>query len=334
MFRNNSNGVVLTRVMNADRTNDRTYAKFAEDQDYAELKLQKLLDEYNTKVKLVLPMAFSNNVDDTLFKEIVTVITFWDEIFDAYPEDTPYYSANDLFFALLVNWCATNQKGVQPIRSASALNAAKDMAKSHGHDLSYTEYVINMEGEEEFGGDYLDVELSPKGYNSKFNLQVPIKTFGPKKLGMVKICTDNVPSKLKFASDNDRGTYTIPGYLWMEMMSNGVLRGGKIKFAKMESKHLAEMFNTDKSHIQEILQANDFATVLYIEQDSGFGTDFDPATGELRLDVYSSQFEIPSLDDNPSNLCWKRVGHSYVLLCPDFYVVDKTGSKIAILQVQ
>lgn len=332
MIRGYNSGIILTKLKNGDKDNKNTYKFFSRDPEVMEFKLKSLLDNYDYKVSKTIDRIFTDSVDDKLFYDAITVLTFWDEIMDArkeYWDLTP----NDLFFALLVNYCASHQAGIQPIRSYSGVYSAKANAQSNGHALDYRDYAIRNEGESEFEHEYLKVSFSPKDYSEPFDVQIPVKHVGFKKLGIVKICTDNIPSRLSFADDPDKCTYTIPAYLWMKMLADGVRRKNKVKFAKNEEKQVSDMINSDRQYIKEILDVNDFETAFILDRTvNHFETEWDPDTGNLIISNARVIPEIQNGDFPVSGYDWERVRQSaYKLKSNQFYIAGLLKGGVHIL---
>lgn len=324
-----SGRVILNRLQNADMSNSGTYARFASDPEIAALQLQFYLDNYDKRFSAAIDSMFEHDLDEAQFSELTIVLTFWDAVAEARGEVMDIY-ANDLYFALIVNFSASRQPSIEKIRSYSALYAAKSTAKANGHNLDYRDYVINREYEEKFNHEYIKAQVQPHGYNVPFTIEVPVKKLGANnkftsKLGMVKLCTDNVPAKLSFEADDDHNTYTIPSYMWMNMMKKGVSRFNKVRFSKLEEKNVAEMIDTDVRNIQGILEANDFETLASIEREGSFGFDFDDDDGHIIIDNVR-EGNLPSLDNRGAEvagLCWRKVGpRKYKLEHNGFYLVS------------
>ena len=332
MFKNEfSHEVIFTHVLNGDMSNESVISKYR-DQNIARARLSGYLHDYNTFVSKVIDSIFTADITQEVYQNIAEVLTFWDAIMEARNEQFDL-SPNDLYFALLVNFAATRQRIIPRIKSYSGLYSAKAAARENNHNLDYRDYVMNKEGEADFAGDYIKVTIQPRGYNVPFDIEVPVKKVGFKKLGIVKLCTDNVPSRLSFKEDLDGNKYTIPAYLWLNMMKKGVSRFNKVRFSKLEEKNVAQMMDTDHKYIQDILEANDFETLLTIDRDTSFGVDFDKDDGNL---IIQHVREVPSLDENDSaeyaGLAWKPVGgQSYKLVSPNFYIVGTKNNAYNIL---
>lgn len=324
--------VILTHVRNEDMSNDIIYNFYERDPEIAKIRFDMLLDKFDDFVSKQIDAIFTDEIDDRAFKDSLTVLTFWDALLGAKQEFFDI-TANDLFFALIVNRAAYKQKGVQKIRSYSALYAAKQAADNNRHNLSYKDYINNSEGEKDFMGDYIKAKVKPHGYNVAFNIEIPVKHIGPKKLGLVKLCTDNVPSRLSFEEDKDNNVYTIPAFLWLNMMKKGVSKFNKVRFTNKETSKVSEMVDSDGKYIQDILEANDFETLLSIPKEGSFGVDFDQDTGRLILQQVR---EVPTLDNNKASdvagLAWRPLRQrEYRLECPNFYLVSSKSDAYNIL---
>lgn len=323
--------VALTRVMNGDKDNGRIYSRFARDPKIAKFQLDNLVDCWESEVSPMMDEIFSGKIDDELFEDITTILTFWDELM----ERTGFgydISANDLYFALLVNYCAGRLQGIQPIRSYVGITTAKENAYAHGHALDYREYAIQNEGEKDFNNDYINVTVSPKGYNSEFDIKVPVKYIGPKGLGIIKVCTDGISSLLCFERDSENGQYVIPGYLWMGMMKDKMSKRNTIKFKKAEEKAVAEMFNTDDHYVGEIIEINDFRQAYVLDMtNQSLSTDFDPDSGNV---VIRNVRELPPLEYNGREITdliwWRAGGNTYVLHSHDFYLAAHRKGGISV----
>lgn len=315
---NNLDKVILTRVMCGDTNNDTVYNIYAKDPELANWKLQKLVDNFDRYVSEPIDAIFDGTVDTKDLWNMIAVLTFWDSIQAARKEYI--MSANDLFFALLVNHTATRDGKTQKIRSYSALYAAKQSAQDNGTDLDYRDFIVK---DETFANEYIKASVKPFGYNVEFDIEVPIKYVGLKKLGIIKLCTDNVPARLTFKEDNDRSTYTIPAFIWMNMMKKGVSKFNRVRFTKHETKKVSGLLDSDPHFISDILDANDFSTLLKIEREGSFGVDYDRDDGRLILQQIK---ELPSLDNRQSEaagLAWRQIGQrDYKLECPEFYLVN------------
>lgn len=325
------NTIALTRVQNGDLSNNNTYTRYSRNPKMAQERLNSLLTNYDRYVSQVIDGIFEWDIDTTTFNAIVEVLTFWDAINEAKGEAFDLY-ANDLFFAAVVNLCATRQRIIPKIKNYSALYSAKAAADANKHNLDYRDYVMNKEGEKDFEGDYIKATIQPYGYSVPFDIEVPVKYIGFKKLGIVKLCTDNVPSRMSFKQDENNTRYTIPAYLWMNMMKKGVTRFNKVKFSKKEEKNISEMIDADAGYIQDILEANDFEKLLTINREGSFGVDFDKDDGRLIIQHVN---ELPSLDEKAaeaSGLCWRQLGtREYKLESPSFYLVGAKHDAYSIL---
>lgn len=311
--------VEFTHVQSGDTDNKAFYSYFSGNRD----KAKKQLDQFLVKdaVSITVQSIFNGDISDDQFRRITTLLTCWDAILSI-TNTSADVTANDLFFALLVNWNAGKGNGTNKIRSYAALQSAKASAVAAGNGLDYREYIVNGEGEGKFNNDYVTIVISPKEFGSKMAVNLPII---PMKLGLFRLCSERVPAYMTIVGDPDNTSHTIPPHLWLTMVADGMSRRITTKFSKLEGKHLAKLIDADQKYIDEILEMNDFRTVYNF-------LDF----GEMEFDDNGSitlvGTEEPPEIENVSGFEWVEMRKmTYFLKCADFYLVEKKNGAVNIL---
>lgn len=323
----------LNRLSNGDKDNGSVYSRFEKDEKLAQFQLDCFLECWQSDVIPMIESIFSGNIDRDTFDGCTTILTFWDELLERTGGRSEFDApANELFFALLVNYCASRLPGVHPIKSYGAVQVAKQEAGDKGHMLDYRQYIINREGEGDFEDEYIKAKIMPPGYNSEFEVEVPIKHIGPKKLGIVKMCTENIPSKLQFEKDSDNEGYEIPAYQWTNMMREKMGKRSTVRFAKTEQKAVSEMFNTDESCIREVLDVNDIRKVFEVDlENSATATDFDDITGNLIIDNVRKLPDLSYNGKEVTSMAWWQLGNrKYSLHSPKFYVANRKSGEVSV----
>ena len=74
----------------------------------------------------------------------MTAITFWDAVIEITKGNSPVKSADDLLFAILVNYNCDKGVSKNRIRSFQALQDARE-SSANNDGLDYREYLINVE---------------------------------------------------------------------------------------------------------------------------------------------------------------------------------------------
>ncbi len=328
----NGKKIVLNHLINGDKDNSFYYTRYDEEDLETRCLLEYLLENWQDKVSRVIDGIFYEKIDDKMYNQIMKVLTFWDMLM--FRKNLSFdIGANELFFVTLVNYIAVKQPGVRRIKDYPEFYAARDTAKEHGHPLDYREYVIRGEGEDDFKGEYLPIVISPNQFSGKLKVFVPIKSVGPRRLGMIRVCTNNVPASFSFVEDQDNEAYTIPAYIWINMLRDGMSRRSSIRFSKAEGKHLASLMNSDERFILDILSTNNFVNAFSLDKtNGGFDYDFDTDTGAVIIENVKI---LPAIEKHGSiveGFEWNRIGQrDYLLRSPKFYIANLHKGAINIL---
>lgn len=310
--------IYLTHVQSGDMDNGVYYSYFAGNEDKKVQALKTVL----TKKHVIEPFIhelFNGDISDDMYRRMTTFLTFIETICE-HSGDGLNVRPDALFFALLVNWNASRGNGTNKIRSYGALQAAQSNALSKGIELDYREFIVNGESESKFSGDYITILVNAPQFGNKFQINLPII---PMKLGLFKLATEHVAAYMTIVGDPDNTSHTIPAYLWLQMIEEGMSRRITTKFSKLEGKSLSKLISTDNKYYEEILSNNDFRMV------DNFMDIYDIEFEDDGTLVLRNTNEPPEFSKQAAGLEWaERNGSSYYLKYKNFYLVSKLNGMI------
>lgn len=308
--------VELTHVQSGDMDNKVFYSYFSENIKAKEEMLKIFLKK--NALANILEAIFSGDISDDQFRRIAIAITFYDAVINITGASMPV-TANDAFFAALVNWNVSKGNGANnPIRSYAAIASAK--TSNEGKDLDYREYIINGENGN-FNGDYISIVIFPKDFSCKIQINLPIVKL---RLGFFRFATESTPAYMTIIGDPDNCTHIIPPNIWLSMIEEGMGRRKIATFSKLETRTLQRLVSTDFKYIEEILAINDFHKV--IDFINAYDFKFEEDDGTL---ILVNTNEPPEIDVNGFDWGVKR--NAYMLVSSKFYVVTTHGSAIRVL---
>lgn len=316
--------VELTHLTSGDMNNNIFYSYFSSNTD----QKKKVLDTLLTKngMRDVTDMIFSGSISDDQFRKIATALTFYDAVLTI-TNNSADCTANDLYFAAIVNWNVSKGNGTNMIRSYSAVSAARDSDANDGGTLDYKTFLVNGEGEGKFNGDYTTILISPKGYGNKMELHLPILPIRPIKLGLFRFCTEHVAGYMTIVGDPDSTSHMLPAHIWMAMLEQGISKRITTKFSKLETKHLSKLVDTDHKYIDDILAINDFQSAFSFM--NAYQLDFTD-DGQLSL-VNTTEPPIEEVEKVSGFEFKETRANTWWLKSADFYIVSSHGSSVYIL---
>lgn len=318
----NVDEVELTHVQSGDMDNNVYYSYFSGNTKQKKAIIDKML--IKNALQDMIDKIFAGDISDDQLRKIMTAITVFDAVLEI-SNTSSTVTANDLFFATLVNWNASKGNGTNKIRSYSALQNASEAVKNNGSELDYREYIVEGEGDGKFNNDYVTILIAPKGYGNKMQVSLPIMPIRPKKLGLFRLATERVAGYMTIVGDPESNRHTLPPDIWLPMVQDGVNRRVTTKFSKLEGKHLTKLVSDDHKFIDEILAINDFHSLMHFM--NAYALEFED-NGELIL----VNTEEPPEDDLATGFEWINVpGKKYWLKSPKFYVAATHGNSVHIL---
>lgn len=318
----NLDEIELTHLESGDTNNNVYYSFFSSNSE----QKKKIIDTMLLKNAIgdLIDKIFNGDITEDQLRKITTALTVYDAVLEITNTSTSV-TANDLYFAALVNWNVSTGNGTNKIRSYSALRAAHDGIPQDGKNLDYREYIVNGRGEGKFNNDFITILISPKDFGSKMQINLPIIPLWPKKLGLFRLATERVAGFMTIVGDPDNTSHTIPPNIWMSMVEEGMSRRVTTKFSRLESKSLTKLVSLDHQNIDEILAVNGFMSAFNFI--NTYTLEFED-DGELRI----LNTEEPPEIDNVSGFEWVEIRHmTYFLKSARYYLVAHHGSAVHIL---
>lgn len=272
-------------------------------------------DNINTLVTQI----FDGDISNDQFISIMYSLTMLPAALNALKAETPLRNINDLCFATLVNFNASNGRGTK-IRSFSALLSAHDSAENNGTELDYREYIINTQSDSNFKGDYVTLTVFPATISVGLQIKIPIvKPRFLRRSGLFRICTDRVPSFFHIIGDPEDIQHTIPPHLWYQLLEDGLRTRGSLKFPISETTIFSKGLNLEHRIIDEILSINDFHAIFDLIK--LYDVEIDTLHPVLLLNNCNNP---PEIEENLP-LSWQQINDSnrWWLKSSKFYVVSK-----------
>lgn len=315
----------LTKLKSGDSDNG-VYLSAFSDED-KKRKMIVTLSKLTTPFSILTQVIFNDpNIDDDVLRYATTWLTF-SEILKEMHGDAPEVPPQQLYFALLVNWNASNgSAGITKIASYDALNAAKRATKGN---LDYRDYIINGPDEDtKFNNDYKSIKISPKQFSTGMTLELPIikGLFG----ATYKFATgEKIPGKISFDCDSDGQSFTVPANIWMKLISEGLNSRRTARFSKLNDfGNMSKLIADSPKDIVDIMLINNVrkgAAIMNVYQN-----DIDEdGTLFLRRVRTKNEEDWPELKTNA--LFWDRPEESDSLRLgtkSDFYIVHTTSNSL------
>lgn len=320
----NIEDVKLTSVKSGDQDNNIYYSYYNGNQ---ELK-QKILDTYlelndsgQPFAETLIDCIFRAKITGDNLRQMMTAITFWDAMIEITKGNSPVKSADDLLFAILVNYNCDKGVSKNRIRSFQALQDARE-SSANNDGLDYREYLINVENGN-FENDYVAIPIdTTDNYSCKMILNIPIIKL---RLGRFRFATERIAGYMTFNGDPDNTQVTVAPGIWMEMVNEGVNNRITPKFSKLESRSLQKVVDKDPKYIDDILAQNDFKSRF------NFMNVYDLEVNDNGEIVISNTKMPPEI--NIAKMEWtEKSGNRYVLNSYDFYIAKTTRNAVHILQ--
>lgn len=301
--------VELTFLVSGDMDNRNAYSYLNDNLNAKSMYLKQFLRNKHA-LDDVIDLIFSDSISKDQFIKISMALTLYDAILTLSGRDTsPVTSANDLYFALLVNFNVSEHKAYNPIRSYSALNDAKDLMDNLGRELDYREYILNSDAGKTAR---ISVVVKLKNFSSDIILELPIIKL---RLGFFRLDTSNhMSARMKFLSDSSSMDHMVPSFIWLGMIEQNMLKRKTTKFGPFESKRLSKLFNIEDTDIIEILVLNNYIKLGSIPAMYDTEADSDGILTILHTD------DPPELFSNGLEWVPKRA-NTYWLKSHKFYLV-------------
>lgn len=318
-FKGNIEDVKLTHVESGDQNNNLYYNFFSTNLE-AKAKWLNALCNAKDGINTIVALIFEENISDDQFIKIVTALTFFDSTLELSGGHSVINNANDLFFALLVNYNCNknNATSNMKIKSISALVTAREFASDRGRNLDYSEYIINgnpAEFDETANGKFEKVWIDLPFCNAPIELKVPIIKL---KLGAFKLATNKVAALIQFFNDKDNAEYLIPSYVWLPLVQEKLNSKRLAKFLPFERRSLEKYFKFTPQVLDEILRINNFNKVNSFMNEAKYNMEY---TEDMCIRVRCK--EEPFLASDNQIVVWGKFETYCILMAPakdDFYI--------------